>query len=229
MTFDGMMLQTEDEDMKLADISVAPTKGPNVSAIGNLGALMASAMADQAADPQSILEEHCSRIWDNSNGQTPSRSPGRSPDRASRRAAQLANTSAPSLFSKSMIHHGHKRKDKEMHVSASMLSFDSGVGPEDKASGVHTDPDSSLYRHHHHYHLHKPRYEGDTPRRIPAYHLDPNTSWEDPNRSRSRDPTKRPSTKKSSSDSSNNIDSGVSVYDASPVQVPNIHHPTNEK
>lgn len=231
--------------MKLADATIAPTKGPNVSAIGNLGALMASVMAEQDEDnAQSILEEHVSRVWDNSAGQTPSRSPGRSPDRVGlqRRAGaiQLAtpSTNVSNMLSRSLPHHPHKRKDKDLHFSTSMLSFDSGVGAEDKSSAVHMDPDSSISRHYHYYHHHKsssrPQFmEVDTPRRPLQYHAsdssvrDSNTSWEDPNRSRSRDNTKRLNAKKTPSDC--NIDSGVSLYDASPVQVPNLHDPTNEK
>ena len=198
--------------MKLGDVSLAPTKGPNVSAIGNLGALMATAMAEQDEDnAQSILEEHVSRVWDNSAGQTPSRSPGRSPDRR-RAAAQImsaasSNISGPSLLSRSLPHHppSHKsRKDKDLHFSTSMLSFDSGVGAEDKSSAVHMDPET--FRHHHHYHHH---HKSSRPQFM--------------------DTTKRLNAKKPSSDC--NIDSGVSLYDTSPNQVPNLnlHDPNNEK
>ena len=120
-----------------------------------LDALMARALADQEEDnAQSILEEHCSRVWEVSNNQTPSRSPPgahRSPDRAGNAsfrgllAGPTPNTSGVSLYGR--VH--HKRKEKDTLSSSgsnivSTMSYDSGVGGEDR----------SHYRHVHHHHHH---------------------------------------------------------------------------
>lgn len=92
-----------------------------------LDALLTSAMVDLDGDDnaQSILEEHCSRVWDSSNGQTPSRSPGRhSPDRSFRYPhppGPSPNVSGTSLLHqshlsmpKSYSHHRRKATDKDI-------------------------------------------------------------------------------------------------------------------
>ncbi len=218
-------------------------KNVSSSSMGSLqlNALMATAMAAEQEDEnaQSILEEHCSRIWDNSSSQTPSRSPGRSPDRGHRRIPLMGQTPNVAMMK--------KRKDKDTHLST--LSFDSGVG-EDK-SGVYVDQDGQnnkyVYHHHHHHHVGKEskskqqqimEYEREAQREaqrrgMTYYTSDPmmrghsqsghpephsgQTAWEEANtstRGRSRD-AKRSNAKKNS-DSSSNIDSGVGlVYDIS--------------
>ena len=244
-----------------------------------LSTLMATVMGPEDEDnAQSILEEHCSRIWDGSNDQTPSRSPpgGRhspkswSPDRSgsySRRPpggpGPTPNTSGISLFSGARGHHKDRRRDKDnVSVGSHFLSnksFDSGMG-EDR-SGLHHHHgdglDSQRHKHVHHYHHHHHaggkdmrgskqmdyeaqkeaqrrmqyhRSESNMPIRGYSEPLPGGTSLDmlDSSRGRSRD-TRRTSAKKTS-DSSSNIDSGVSLhYDISPHQVPNVNDPSNEK
>ncbi len=243
-----------------------------------LSTLMANVLAPEEEDnAQSILEEHCSRIWDGSNDQTPSRSPpgGRhspkswSPDRSgsySRRApggpGPTPNTSGISLFSGARGHHkSDRRSHKADNVSVgshflSNKSFDSGMG-EDR-SGLHSHHhgdglDSQRHKHVHHYHHHhhaggkdvrkQMDYEAqkEAQRRMQYHRSDSNILRGHPeplpggpsldmldSRGRSRD-TRKTSAKKTS-DSSSNIDSGVSLhYDISPHQVPNVNDPSNEK
>ena len=184
---------------------------------------------DRNESAQNILEEHCSRVWDNSAEITPSRSPGRlsprirSPDRHRR-----GQPGSLALFSKP--HHKHdKRKDKE-YSSASAHSFDSGMGDD---RGVYDAESRHRHIHHHHHHHHTDR---DVPRR---YHDSMSKSfdtafsgkWDDSNRGRSREGSKRTvgHTKKSS-DSSSVIDSGVSLpYDRPQNSVPNSQNPNSEK
>ena len=159
-------------------VSCAPTSKavPTVGAVP-LGTLIATAMDDREENAQSILEDHVSRIWDSSTGQTPSRSPGRhSPQHGFLRlpsfiAGPSPNVSAnlsyvapvpPTLPPKS---YHHKRKEKDLNTSnhfMSALSFNSSVGDvvDRSASGVaagSSAADTSLdshSRHVHHYHHH---------------------------------------------------------------------------
>ena len=255
--------------------------------VSSMMALMATAMAEKEKqdedNAQSILEEHCSRIWDSSAGQTPSRSPGRhSPERAagllagdrsfnSRRA--MAGPS-PNVSGLLLGHRPyHKRTKDRLDTSStsashltSMLSFDSGMGGDDKswtpsaAGGASTSgngaantsmtsrqeqlesrlaapvPGSSgntssskhVHHHHHHHHIKDPKLanlstkqllelEAQSRSHYRATSADPalrdsfSRSYDETtgSRSRSRD-TKRSNVKKVS-DTSSNIDSGVSV------------------
>ena len=226
-----------------------------------LSTLMANALAEQEEDnAQSILEQHCSRIWEGSNDQTPSRSPPgghRSPDRSGSfrglSAGPTPNTSGINLFGRTH----HKRKDKDTFSSSgsnvlSTLSYDSGVGEDRSGIYHHHSSDHKHIHHHHHHHVvgsAKDRssakhveYEAqkEARRHLMYYRSDPNMQARghsepipcdisDPiTRGRSRD-ARRTSAKKTS-DSSSNIDSGVSLhYDISPHQVPNANDPSNEK
>ena len=219
----------------------------NTSVTGNLGVLLTSMTSQDDENAQSILEEHCSRIWDSSEGQTPghhspkSWSPDRSfrpPDFRSQLAGPSPNVSASSVFNRSH----HKRKEKEPHLT-SLQSFDSGMG-EDK-SGVYKDHNSK-YSSHHHYvpkdskqkslqdqeaalrqYYHRAQ---DTSLRSRADMHGLNMSWDDQNlRGRSRE-GKRTNTKKCS-DTSSMIDSGVSVlYEpTNHPAMPNLHDPASEK
>ena len=207
--------------------------------------LMATAIAEQEREDnaQSILEEHCSRIWESSAGQTPSRSPGRhSPERRDRDrsisgrrpiAGPSPNVSGI-VFSKP---HHKRTKDKDSSHLMSTLSFDSGMG-EDK-SGVYAH-DENHHKHVHHYHHHhhaskdsksskileleaqqqSMQYYRDS--RLRDHHATTPRGWDDSAlRGRSRD-TKRSNTKKSL-DASSNIDSGVSLRNEP------TGNPTNEK
>lgn len=145
--------------------TVVPAKPANTSVGGSLPfhTLFASAIADKDREDdnaQSILEEHVSRVWDSSNGQTPSRSPGahspERPGRPSRGGGQphypTPNTSSSLLhtsFGSSNKPHFYRRKD------LSNSSYDSGMGVEER-TGVYYEGEVSHHKHifHHHHHHH---------------------------------------------------------------------------
>jgi hypothetical protein len=129
-----------------------------------LNVLLALANKDSEDNAQSILEEHCSRVWDNSNGQTPSRSPGRhspkswanDPNNSIRypyAPGPSPNVSASTLFSTPHNKSHTRRKDKDANALMTS-SYDSGTGTDDK-SGVYykeTEHHKFVYHHHHHHH-----------------------------------------------------------------------------
>ena len=138
----------EEEDLLKVSMSHGHANKSS-SSMSSLNALIATAIAETQEDnAQSILEEHCSRIWDSSAGQTPSRSPGRHSLKSwshdqERSFARRVALSGPSLnLSGTTNHkgHHHKRKDKDSHFMSTLL-FDSGMG-EDKSYNIH-------YHHHH--------------------------------------------------------------------------------
>ena len=221
-----------------------------------LSTLMINALAEKDDDnAQSILEDHCSRIWEGSNDQTPSRSPPgshRSPDRNGSFRGIIAgptpNTSGINLFGRTH----HKRKEKDNFSSSgsnilSTMSYDSGMG--DDHSGIyHHHSDHKHVHHHHHHHMigggkdrsSMKQAEYEARRHLAYCRSDPNMQARghsepligdlgDPMaRGRPRDIRTRSA--KKTSDSSSNIDSGVSLhYDISPHQVPNANDPSNEK
>ena len=80
--------------------------------------------ADLDESAQSILDTHCSRIWESSAGQTPSRSPGRySPDRIAANRSLIATGSSSASFNMGStsatksFHHSKRGRDKDMNVS----------------------------------------------------------------------------------------------------------------
>lgn len=117
--------------------------------------LLTSSLIDEHENADSILEEHCSRVWERSAQQTPSRSPGRhSPPARSKspeRTRKVLSQTQPHSGASSMpgtLHmkplHNKKRTD-----FFSMSSFDSGVG-EDKNCALETH--KHIHHHHHHHH-----------------------------------------------------------------------------
>ena len=226
----------------------------------SMNSLQLSTLINALAEPeednaQSILEQHMSRIWQCSNEQTPtSRSPPgrhRSPDHnGSFRgivAGPTPNTSGVNIFQR--VH--HKRKDKDTFSSSgsnilSTMSYDSGMGEDRSGIYHHHNSDHKHIHHHHHHHLvggskdrNKVEYDRQG-RHMSYYRSDPNMQARGHSepmpgdvgdsfaRGRSRD-ARRTSAKKTS-DSSSNIDSGVSLhYDISPHQVPIANDPSNEK
>nr|AKJ32472.1 axin [Pinctada fucata] len=197
----------------------------NTSSTSIIHPLMTSTVIED--DPDSILEEHCSRIWESSAGQTPSRSPGRhsptnlkpkSPDRTFGRKSlsqtqplpSLPNT-LPSQYSK-MSHH-KKRPDF-------YSSFDSGMGEDKPAVETH----KHIHHHHHHHHS-KPNKSVDYDAQKHMCYSD-NSRLSDLSASeRGRTPRR---TNKRHSDASSNIDSGVSMIESIPP-MPNPHDPSTEK
>ncbi|XP_052263701.1 axin-1-like isoform X2 [Dreissena polymorpha] len=111
--------------------------------------LTSSFIEEENAD--SILDEHCSRIWERSAQQTPSRSPGRhsphskSPDRFRK---PLPHSGSASM-SGTLQHVRSSQSKKRTNMSHSMSSFDSGMG-DDLNKCVETH--KHIHHHHHHHH-----------------------------------------------------------------------------
>lgn len=185
----------------------------NNTTSGSVLPLMTSTVIDEE-NADSILEEHCSRIWESSAQQTPSRSPGRhsptskpkSPDRNKKNPSHIVPSSLPQ--GSRTLHH---KKRPDYHSS-----FDSGMG-EEKSSSVETH--RHIHHHHHHHHTKESRckLESDTQR---MYFGDRSVS------DRGRTPH-HPGNRKHS-DTGSNIDSGVSTIDSIPP-VLNIRDPSCEK
>nr|AMY99570.1 axin [Terebratalia transversa] len=193
-----------------------------------LGEILTKMSIKPDPDAQSILEEHCSRVWDSSAQDTPSRSPGKttpprekSPDRgsATRRTAPSGGpVTVPLLGNKNK---GKSRNDKD---HASLLSFDSGL------SGVSGEKGSKVIHHHHHHHhvvRGEPRSKTQLERNaqevsMQLYDGESSNSLETV---RQRLPPKGRSTKKGS-DTTSNIDSGISTVYEPDTSIPN---PNNEK
>ena len=117
------------------------------------------AMEEETAE--SILDQHCSRIWANSTHHTPSRSPGRhsppqskSPDRLCRKlqSQSLPLSSAAAAGGGGGAGAGggggHSRRKRVSKDFVSSLSCDSGVG-EDKCE---LETHRHIHHHHHHHH-----------------------------------------------------------------------------
>lgn len=229
---------TDEEDVNKSTLSA---HNKSVSMMALMSAVMAGKQGEEN-DAQSILEEHCSRIWDSSAGQTPSRTPGRhSPERTSDRDRSLSgrrmiagpspNVSGISLSHKTNHIKRTKEKDTPSHLT-SLLSFDSGMG-EEKSGVFNRYSDSerlSKHVHHHHHHHHNNKESKSSLNKSQHMEVDPHNrsvghyraeraersfsefsrSWDESgSRGRSKD-TKRSNVKKIS-DTSSNIDSGVSV------------------
>lgn len=133
--------------------------------------------AKKDEDPQGILDDHMIRIWDNSSGQTPSRSPGRhSPDRNLLSKSHfvgpspnVSTTHYPSFIAapgNKSVHHSeshhldssgaaatsskvhHRKKDKQLQQQQdTSLPFDTSVIDDRHSSSYYED---SSYLHNKH-------------------------------------------------------------------------------
>nr|AMY99574.1 axin [Novocrania anomala] len=209
---------------------------PNTRAtINSLMAAFALGGEVGADNDQSILEEHCSRIWDSSAGQTPSLSPGKhtpprskSPDRGHKRTIQPPAVPAgmPAVAYKQKV-----KRDKPAD-KASVVSYDSGVS---EGKSYYVDPSQTKHILHVHHHHHSSRdktrqqleIEAQQRSMTPYMHTRgvESTSSGDPavRGSRTRDGTsKRTGSKKGSDTASVSCDSGVSV-------LPDLQDPQNNK
>ncbi|XP_064623197.1 axin-1-like isoform X2 [Lineus longissimus] len=247
-------LMNESEESEEKPMNVSGKLAPSTDLTTLMAAAAANAMAEHEANAQSILEEHVSRIWDNSAHGTPSRSPGRhtpkskSPERAYRKLLSpgyMACVPAPS-YNKT-----YKRKDKDY---ASLLSYDSGVSEPSGHTFDNHDNCSShckhIHHHHHHHHIRdlksKQHFEIEAQQcgfsacyveehSLRGAHPPDSLPLPGHREGRARDSGKRSSnnnSKKISADSMSNVyDSGVSMaYDRSPpMAVPNLTNPSNEK
>lgn len=205
---------------------------------------------EEGDEAQSILEAHVSRIWDSSNGQTPSRSPGRhsppsiSPDRSLRRGGgythptpNVSGSGNSLLFTPNpKTHRRSKNKDSNMFLFNN--SMDAGnTSVEDRTAYDYGVTKHVYHHHHHHHHVNKDKRHvmEDTSNRglnyyVSAPHMPTTDSHgvgllEEPSGRGKR-------SNKKASDSSSNIDSGVGLhYDAHGPhpQVPNSHDPNFNK
>ncbi|KAK3610677.1 hypothetical protein CHS0354_028064 [Potamilus streckersoni] len=204
------------------------SSGRNNNTATSLVPLMSSSIIGfEEENADSILDEHCSRIWERSAQDTPSRSPGRhspsrskSPDRTLRKDPQGRPLSGPAsvpgtLHTKSL--HSKKRPDYY-----STLSFDSGMGEDKNAFETHK------HIHHHHHHHHGRESKSKSQLEIEAQNHSM-VCWGDYERKGDHDRGRTArKTNRKHSDSSSNIDSGISLVESvSPV--PNIADPATTK
>lgn len=219
---------------------------------------------------ESILDQHCSRIWASSSHHTPSYSPpgrqsppftGKSPDRAHKDTRTRfkgassgtplpppngANTALGSGGASGVGGRGyHRHHNKRDFGSAALSSCDSGI-PDDRTGVVSCGSETHRHIHHHHHHHHS-RDSVDKKSRVemeaqtscgplawradqPQTFVDfpPPSSSGDHSASRGRISTRSkaaPSGLRKGSETSSNMDSGVSgMYTRDPW-----HNPNGEK
>jgi hypothetical protein len=228
---------TEDED------SSNKSFAKNTTATNFIPGLMSQSTLEEET-AESILDMHCSRIWSSSQ-HTPSRSPGRqspfakSPERAagqnsgrSRKLQHSANVAAEvaavaSTMANTSFPRLHHRGKKDIAGALSRSFDNAGVVGETKET----------YRHiHYHHHHHHPRESGNKQRAIEDAPRDLSSSfWRtEPigGDHRGRTNAKKAVGRKNS-DSSSNIDSGISmVYETDSTHVIppiNWNDPSSEK
>lgn len=197
------------------DRSCISTSSRNTTSIGPL--LTSSMIDDENAD--SILDEHCSRVWDRSVQDTPS--PGRhsppprpkSPDRTRKVLSQTqphsGSASMPSTLHSSMKPlHNKKRTD-----FYSMSSFDSGVVEDKCALETH----KHIHHHHHHHHSRdsrKSKHKLEIEAQQHSYVCFGDIGTPRPHGSGSTG--RKTNIRNHSSDAASNIDSGISLDSAQP-------------
>lgn len=181
---------------------------------------------------ESILDQHCSRIWD-SLQQTPSRSPGRqspktkSPERPSSRpkskVQQQSALTAGVLSTSAAVNTSYSRSSRAKKDPTLSKSYDSGMGEETML--VRGETHRHIHHHHHHHHREissKQRLELEAQQSSMIY---PSTFGHGHGR------TMKKTVGRKSSDASSNIDSGISMMfesDSTRV-VPNLNNPSSEK
>ena len=206
-------LQSELNDTM--DRSCISTSSRNTTSIVPL--LTSSMIDDENAD--SILDEHCSRVWDRSVQETPS--PGRhsppprpkSPDRTRKVLSQTqphsGSASMPSTLHSSMKPlHSKKKTD-----FFSMSSFDSGVVEDKCALETH----KHIHHHHHHHHSRdsrKSKHKLEIEAQQHSYVCLGDIGTPRPHSSSSTG--RKTNIRNHSSDAASNIDSGISLDSAQP-------------
>ncbi|CAL1527279.1 unnamed protein product [Lymnaea stagnalis] len=199
-----------------------------------------SVMEEETAE--SILDQHCSRIWASSSHHTPSYSPpghqspphSKSPDRHkdARKKAIPGPAAVPNPY---MARGYHKRRD------FSTVSYDSGI---ENSNLILCGTETHRHIHHHHHHHHSSRessskktqveveaqtcglspWRGDNPANLSADYA----AGDCAGRGRTNLRKSACSALRKTSDTSSNIDSGVSGMDS--VKIPaNWINPTSEK
>lgn len=181
--------------------------------------MTSSIIEEENAD--SILEEHCSRIWDRSSHHSPTRSVGstppksKSPERTRKGGSQ--SQSSGQIGPPKVPHH----KKRQEHLSVS--SFDSGIDEKHQAVETH----KHIHHHHHHHHTRdrrsKERLEMEAQNNIHRYNHPPDFS-----RDYERGRASKRSANRKQCDNSSVIDSGISITDSLPSG-PNVSDPSSAK
>jgi len=138
-----LLLQSDD---KLDKSCVSSSSVKNTST--SFGPFLQSSLIMDEENADSILDEHCSRIWERSAGQTPSRSPGRSRSPERFRKPLTPHAGPASMPGTLHVKPGQGKK-RTNPMSHSMSSFDSGMGDDVNNKCVETH---KHYHHHHHHH-----------------------------------------------------------------------------
>ncbi|KAK0049197.1 axin-1 [Biomphalaria pfeifferi] len=197
------------------------------------------AMEEETAE--SILDQHCSRIWASSSHHTPSYSPpghqspphNKSPDR--HKDARKKSMNVPSIAQNPYLNRSyHKKRD------FASVSHDSGI---ENCNLILCGTETHRHIHHHHHHHHTSR---DSSSKKTFAEVEAQAcglgSWRTENpagisidynqdiagRGRSNLRKSAGGVVRKNSDTSSNIDSGISVMDS--VKIPPAwNNPTNEK
>jgi len=234
---------TEEDKLSLASKQQHNTSASFIPLLRN--------MEDETAE--SILDQHCSRIWASSSHHTPSYSPpgGKSPERTHKDLRRSGKGSTPLVpppgVSSAVLAHfgsrGHHHKKRDFS-SAALSSCDSGLS-EDKAL---CGPETHRHIHHHHHHHHSSR-DSSAKKSLVEMEAQGNASWRADNapqtfvdfpppssgdHSRGRISARSKAAAsgiRKGSETSSNMDSGVSsMYPREPLRVPpNWNNPTGEK
>lgn len=189
--------------------------------------LLTSSMIDEHENANSILEEHCSRVWERSAQQTPSRSPGRHSPPPRSKSPEITRK----VLSQTQPHSGASSMPGTLHMKplhskkrtefVSMSSFDSGVG-EDKNCALETH--KHIHHHHHHHHGRDRKSKHKLEMEAQQHSM---VCWGDvgtPRPHSSSATGRRMNSRNQSSDVASNIDSGISLPDS----ISQIHPPTND-
>ncbi|KAL5018518.1 hypothetical protein ScPMuIL_004240 [Solemya velum] len=202
-----------------SDKSLNTSGTKNVTSTSIMPLMTSSIIEEENAD--SILEEHCSRIWDRSSHHSPSRSVGstppksKSPERTRKGGSQSQSTGQ--IGAPKIPHH----KKRQEHLS--VISFDSGIDEKHQAVETH----KHIHHHHHHHHTRdrrsKERLEMEAQNNIHRYNHVPEFS-----RDHDRGRASKRSTNRKQCDNSSVIDSGISITDSLPSG-PNVSDPSSAK
>lgn len=205
-----LLLQSEINET-LDKTTLSSTSSKNNTTATSIVPLLTSSMIDEE-NANSILDEHCSRIWERSAQQTPSRSPGRhsprskSPDRFRKSLAH----SQPHSCTSSMpgtLHVKSSHSKKRADFTHSVSSFDSGRG--DEISNTCTTVETHKHYHHHHHHHHD---KGRSSKSKQRFEMQQHGMWgENTPRHHSASGTRQRPSRSASSDACSNLDSGIST------------------
>lgn len=198
-------------DISEADKSCVSTASSKNNTSTSIVPLLTSSMIDEE-NADSILEEHCSRIWERSAGQTPSRSPHlQSPERHRKALSQTqphsgASSMPGTLHSTSKMLHNKKRTE-----FYSMSSFDSGMSEDLNKCSVETH--KHIHHHHHHHHNERGR-KSKHKLEIQAQHHSMVCWGEGTPRPHSSSGTRQKTGSRTHSDVCSNLDSGISMVES---------------